>query len=491
MAEGCAARNPPASLPDNESTMPKHTHAHLPLLFGALLVAPACTTSSELFCESHDDCADVEGRPFCDLTGEFPGSEGHGKTCIASPFDAGVDDPDDAGDPDAPDAGGAACPLGHDDSGTRCLELDPSNGLAAALDDAADQAAVTLPDGTTIDTDTGTVTSGSGAIGVATTTVPQPGGRDLRVFMASSWTLHDVRIEGTLPVAFVASGDVEIAGLVDVSADGNTPGAGANDCGGTGAGGEPSGGYWSRVKAGAVGSTGTYVWNSGGGGGGGFGTAGATGGEHENGDALSAGGAGGSVNGAAALVPLRGGCSGGGHGPDYAGAGGGAVQIVSGRVITVQSNGRVHAGGGGGRGTDLGAELNSVQYESAGGGSGGGILLEAPEVSFGSSTLLLAAGGGGGGAGGCAQRHGEDAPANAGTAAGGTCPAEGWGQPAGGGAGASAAAAQSGSDTDYHSAGGGGGGAGRVRINTADASFTGEGNATVRGALTTGTVAVR
>ncbi len=56
-----------------------------------------------LYCETDQDCADNPGRPYCDVTGVWPQSEGIGKTCIGSPFDAGIPDAGipDAGDPDA------------------------------------------------------------------------------------------------------------------------------------------------------------------------------------------------------------------------------------------------------------------------------------------------------------------------------------------------------------------------------------------------------
>lgn len=59
----------------------------------ALLVATAfgCSRKVELFCDENTPCEDPE-LPFCDLTGEFPASEGIGRTCIPDPFagDAGL-----------------------------------------------------------------------------------------------------------------------------------------------------------------------------------------------------------------------------------------------------------------------------------------------------------------------------------------------------------------------------------------------------------------
>jgi hypothetical protein len=56
-----------------------------------LLVVPllaslaACWRTDPLYCERSADCADVAGRPFCDVDGTYPGSEGISRTCIADP----------------------------------------------------------------------------------------------------------------------------------------------------------------------------------------------------------------------------------------------------------------------------------------------------------------------------------------------------------------------------------------------------------------------
>ncbi len=69
----------------------------------AATVGGACAVKDTLYCETDQDCADNPGRPYCDVTGVWPQSEGIGKTCIGSPFDAGIPDAGipDAGDPDA------------------------------------------------------------------------------------------------------------------------------------------------------------------------------------------------------------------------------------------------------------------------------------------------------------------------------------------------------------------------------------------------------
>jgi Tol biopolymer transport system component len=57
-----------------------------------LLLLAACKTTDPLYCDEDTPCTDPD-RPFCDLTGEYPASEGHGRTCIADPFPDGGPDP--------------------------------------------------------------------------------------------------------------------------------------------------------------------------------------------------------------------------------------------------------------------------------------------------------------------------------------------------------------------------------------------------------------
>jgi hypothetical protein len=59
----------------------------------SLAVVAGCKYRVPLYCDEQTPCEDPE-RPFCDLHGEYPASEGIAKTCIPFPFDAGVDEPD-------------------------------------------------------------------------------------------------------------------------------------------------------------------------------------------------------------------------------------------------------------------------------------------------------------------------------------------------------------------------------------------------------------
>jgi alpha-tubulin suppressor-like RCC1 family protein len=52
-------------------------------------LAPACKKTDPLYCDETTPCTDPE-RPFCDLNGEYPDSDGIKRTCIPDPFpDAG------------------------------------------------------------------------------------------------------------------------------------------------------------------------------------------------------------------------------------------------------------------------------------------------------------------------------------------------------------------------------------------------------------------
>jgi hypothetical protein len=386
------------------------------------------------------------------------------------------------------------CHLGCFDQ-TRCNLITPSNGLTSAVDQAATQSDITLPDGTTINTDTGAVTGLQGTIAVATSTVTQTGGPAIRVLVAKSFTLGNIRVSGSLPLAIVADTKITLQGVVDVSADGPTAGPGGSICS-PGAGGAPGSGFFERVSANNSGGYPQYLWTMNGGGGGGFGTSGGGGGTS---DTAFVDGAAGPANGTDTLVPLRGGCAGHGDINANRGAGAGAIQLVAnGEVHFVNAGGNrgaIDAGGGGGAAGTLGraetTDTNPV-YGPAGGGSGGAILIEAGKVTLDDATGILAGGGGGGGYGSCAAApRGEDATPG-GTATGGAC--GGATRPASnGGAGATTGAGEVGGDSNGSAGGGGGGGGGlgRIRINTRDASVMSGAGTILRGERTTGTAPVR
>jgi hypothetical protein len=387
------------------------------------------------------------------------------------------------------------CSLGCFSDGSRCGQLAPSNGLGLALDQSEQYGAVTLPAGSVIDTDTGAVAAAGTPIVVATVTIAQPGGPVLRVLLARSWSISDARIRGSLPLAIVASDEITVQGVVDVSADASQGGAGSLVCGSGAGGGGAAQGFFERPPASSSPGYPGFLWASNGFGGGGFGTTGGAGGT-VNASLLV--GTAGQENGNVELVPLRGGCEGGGDSPPHRGAGGGAIQLVAGRIVHVVAGGGatgiVHVGGGGGLAGVLGRvdETDTAPvWGPEGGGSGGGILIEAPNVVFDDGIALLAAGGAAGGYGACgAVVNGSDAAPNAAVPAGGRCPA-GTTPTAAGGDGATNGTGGSGQATSVGSAGGGGGGLGRIRINTGDGQYSAGASALLRGVVTTGVVGRR
>ncbi len=486
------------------------------VLLIVLPAAPACKVYDPLYCDGPDGCTDP-ARPYCDLEGEYPASEGIARTCIADPFaDAGPD-----GGGGGPDGGGAAglscepgsflecsdgdtavycddegtatvpvecgsecnadeqlcycepetrtcsgdqliqcstdgkvddivtCPLGCEEIGARCFDVEPSNDLAGYLDMTADAPEVTLTNGAVIDTDAGTITNGDGSlVDVPDFQISAPsGGVAIRVFAVKSLAMADTTATGSRAVAMVSNGDILVRGHLWAGAGSTSQG----NCVGRDVtyANDPKEGPFSGATSGA--------------GGGGFATAGASGGTAAVGKFTAAGSAGGSAIGNSALVPLRGGCA-GGDVPDLheGGVGGGAIQLVSRTLISIEdssSQAFLDAGGRGGEG----------QTGGSGGGSGGGILLEAPRVAISSGTAVVANGGGGGA--GCSD--GEDGQLSGQAAEGGSgCTDQPTLRFGDGGTGGALSAPPSPGDDESHPdtsalvfAGAGGGGIGSIRIN--------------------------
>ncbi|HTJ45145.1 MAG TPA: hypothetical protein VL463_23725 [Kofleriaceae bacterium] len=390
-----------------------------------LVGCAACSVKDPLFCELPDHPCLDPARPFCDESAAYPASEGIRKTCIPSPFDAAVVDAKprvcapnqkicSAGaytecDGTGQIAASLTCgPLGCNAGSTACVDIDPSNKLAAQLDMTPGAPTVVLTGAATIDTDNATVTNGDGmAIAVPTASVTQNGGLpSITVFRFKALDVEDVTVTGTNAIAIVADGDVIIRGHMDVS----SRHAGLPFY-------EPLGGPGAMTAADPC--QGTQGTGKGGSGGGGRFYAGAKGGD--------GGGSGGAMGGSTYLTPLNeplvGGC-GGGHGTGdtlaLAGVGGGAFQISSRTRITLQSTAVIDAGGGGGYAS------GSIAVGGAGGGAGGAILLEAPQVDVSVSGAVMAARGGGG-ASSAGQNSaatpmpGQDGDASAKIAAGGSC----------------------------------------------------------------------
>jgi len=365
------------------------------------------------------------------------------------------------------------CSLGCAPDVAKCLDVDPSNALAPYLDMAPTSEDVAFAGTSTINTSTGVVVNAGVSI-----TVPNQSFGGMRVFMFKSLSIDGtLKVSGSDPLAIVVDGAVTITGLLDVSADGSTPGPG--------------------IRSTATACDGKTVDSSStslaGGGGGGRYQAGGKGGDGGSG----AGGAGGSTLNDADLVSLQGGCRGGSsnnssggilYGSAGGGGGGGSVQIVSRTQIVLSGSGKIDASGGGGRSA---TEVNFGNgLGGGGGGSGGAVLLEAPQILLdGSGVVISAKGGGGAAAGtGAAGHHGSDGGTASGAAAGGTNGTS----PAGGSGGTETLAPTAGANSTTSGDGAGGGGSvGQARFNNIGATVVPQNGAAIRSRYTAAPIGSR
>lgn len=336
-----------------------------------------------------------------------------------------------------------ACALGCSSAtAPACLRLSPSNVPATECDTPGTTALTVVAD-MAINTDTecdATQAQGGGAPELCIkkfTTVTVNAGTKLTA-------------TGARALVLLATGDMNIAGTIDVGgkAAASGPGASATNAGGKSAATQDGAGGAGHSGNGAAGST--TVAGGGGSAGPGYGVAG--------------------------LVPLLGGASGGANGATAGttqaagGGGGGAVQLVSCASFSLAASGVVNAGGGGGAGGPGSLLSNLPGGGGGGGGSGGAILIEAPVATI--AGVLAGNGGGGGGGGlrgnlgtaGAAGKAGDDAKPSAVAAAGGTSTAES-GAGGKGGVGATAPGVGAVATVSTGSGGGGGGAVGFVRIN--------------------------
>jgi hypothetical protein len=414
------------------------------VIVAALAALGGCTKSQGAKCTADSQCTNP-AYPFCDVNGEFPASGGDKNVCTIVPSDCPVErcgcspgatscsaDQLLTCDPSGKSQTMTACSLGCAGDGTRCLTFDPTNGLGPALGLAGMKSAVAIPSGATIDADAGTIKDTGGIAINADTLVVTQGASSIRVFLAGSFTIGDVSVTGHDALAFVASGDVSITGVIAAAANFDTNGAGAE-------------------------SAGTCLGEPGqsGGGGGGNATAGGDGGQP---DILSNPRAHGGVA-ESTFEPLVGGCAGGALGSAASptapgGGGGGAIQVISASAISIAGGLDVSGGGGG---TDGG-----------GGGAGGTVVLEAPTVGFSGTAAGIYTNGGSGGActapGANGTRDAAAAPPPA------PCGYMNRSHAGNGGtatviAGSGATSAVTGNPT------GGGGAVGRLRIATKDGTF--------------------
>ncbi len=426
----------------------------------------------------------------CDLSRQCPDGltcdvDGLCRSDVLAPDAQGLDaELVDAATIDTPIDGESDC-----DGGVACVVFQPSNGVPANL--AANAlSGVTMPSGRiyVFDTDDGSITSydmseqnptivraaGTGVVfGIAFETRAQSGAVELAMWGVLSLTQPvgsgKIAFRGTRAAALLASGPIELHGLVNASGGQTDDGALCPQCAGPGGGA----GATTTTPAGgcAPGGNGNYsgtAWETGGAGGG-MATQGSSGGA-----SLIAGGAPGAIASCspAALEPLAGGGGGGrgsmngGTGGDaVGGGGGGALQLISLDAITIEGIGaEVYVGGMGGGGS-------AGMWGGGGGGAGGGIILEAPAVSVGGGAAIIANGGGGGA--GRTSNAGQTGQSTAIRAAGGAGDGTGGNTGRGGFGGITTDSADTAGRPSQGAAGndgtgGGGGAAGRIRINTAE-----------------------
>jgi hypothetical protein len=371
------------------------------------------------------------------------------------------------------DAGGDQ--TSDDDGGVEDLALgvQPSDDMGGFLPShvppgtLSDEASDLPPGITAIDTSALTINGAAPPSGVVFQAVP--GHNEWAELVIGGWTAdQNVKVTGARALIVIAARKVDVAAIIDGSADHLTAGPGGTT-GGKGGDGQVSGD------------------NDSGGGGAGFGSAGAQGGDSIGnlpggtagtsfGDTRTffGGGSPGGIGGGAAQ------CGATEMQKGRGGGGGGAIQISSAVEVTIEATGGIDVNGGGGTGgcgslASAGGGggtggCGSLASAGGGGGSGGIVFLESPTV-----TVLgkLAANGGGGGGGGSGNGNNDGADGSNGAlssmaAGGGNAGAGGFLSSSNGGKGGSGGAGMSGATRgeNQQNGGGAGGGTGRVWLRT-------------------------
>ncbi len=279
------------------------------------------------------------------------------------------------------------------------LHVPPAGGAPGTGD-------LTLTD----DVDTTQLTIGGSSdlpTGVTFDSYPQASGPDVAVLHVKTLTVPSsasIRVTGTRAFIVVASGAIQIDGVIDGGAKRDQAGPGGSQPGmGPGAG---------------VDGSHVSTFRDSGGSGAGFLTDGGTGGAatpcNPSANTTNAG----TMSIDPAMVILRGGAGGGaaarpsnGCGDNTPGAGGGAIQLTSATRVSITGGITVGGGGGGGGRAQLSGDPQCNQTAGNGGGAGGAILLQSPIVELGGASLLAANGGGGGSSGG--DPNGDDLPPEA------------------------------------------------------------------------------
>lgn len=438
------------------------------LVMGLLLAVTACTTRNPRNCD--DGICSDPAFPFCDVDGSVAGTP---HVCIPASCESGVIIGCQGNgllrcNADGTDYEVVACANGCDTANARCNDCTPeaalcsgtslmtcgSSGtvesteecLAGCLSSPQPHCAYLEPryvpgsceqfgstqafDVTSSGTfDTNLSSNCTGGV------IAQTGAAELCVVKYGSIrvaTGSTLKVTGTRGLVLLANRDVEIAGTLDISADGVTSGPGVVTVSG--------------AAADAV------IASPKGGGGSGYKTAGASGGTTTANGGAGNGGA--ALSDPAALAVLVGGTKAGGLTSGVTGGGGGAATLISCRG-SVLVPGTLHAGGGGGLGGMI-LPLG-IRLPGSGGGSGGYVVIQGLRVVV---TGGVFANGGGGGAGLWANNTpgaaGEDGPAAESNALGG--PATNGEGPGGYGGWRDGAAGLGGMNTVAGALPGGGGG---------------------------------
>lgn len=411
-------------------------------------------------------------------------------------------------------AGTVTCAAGCTETGGgRCLVFQPSNGVPPDFATGA-AATLTVPSDRiyVFDTDDGSVTSYNTshgdaqsvrAVGIGVVSMikfetrTQSNAPELAIWGLTSLTqpagTGKIAFRGSRAAVLLASGPIELHGLVDASGGQTDAGEDCRECAGPGGGA----GATKTTAAGgcAPGGNGNYssnAWETGAAGGG-MATQGASGAT-----SLIPGGSPSSIStcSGVTLEPLGGGGGGGraamngtAGGDAVGGGGGGGLQLTSlDKILIDGASAEVYVGG-------MGGEGSAAVYGGGGGGAGGAILLEAPAITLGNGAAI-AANGGGGGAGHDAN-PGAYGRSDTTAAAGGAGSGGVGGNNGSGGAGgvtsnAAAVTGRPGNGTGgQDGTGGGGGAAGRIRLNTRVGSVPTTTGAVVSPAPSTGTRAAQ
>ncbi|MEZ4400957.1 MAG: hypothetical protein R3B06_13105 [Kofleriaceae bacterium] len=276
---------------------------------------------------------------------------------------------------------GYQCPLGCFSDGTRCNDVDASNGLNAAMDSASVGPTgldLVLPrtgnglvgtarlDTNQFDATTGTVrirdTDGQDLVVPAVVVTQAGGAPELLALQVRTLTVRPgttLRIVGERSMAIVSNFDVYVGGVVDAGADLDFAGPGAR-----------------AVDPACSGKLG--MRGSGGGAGAGAFSDGGDGSDSTDTHGVSIG---------SFSHPLRGGCDG-----YYFGFGGGAIQVVSRRRVAIGAGGAIDVSGGGGICWSLDVAFPCTP---SGGGGAGMVVIETPSLQVAAGAVVAGLGGSG------------------------------------------------------------------------------------------------